>query len=138
MKTAVIYYSKLGHSKKIADAISQELNVSSQDVRKNPQLDDLDELYIVSGIYGGKSAPVLLEYLKTLDHQHVKVAHLLTSSAGKTTRASEVRAVLTDRGIPVGKEEFTCQGAILFVGIGHPNKADIENAIRFVRSTSQQ
>jgi len=137
MKTAVIYYSKLGHSKKIADSISQELNVSSQDVRENPQLVGLDMLYIVSGIYGGKSAPELLEYLKTLDHQHVKIAHLLTSSAGKTTRASEVRTILTDRGIPVSKEEFTCQGAILFVGLGHPNKVDIENAIQFVRSTSQ-
>jgi flavodoxin len=137
MKNAVIYYSKLGHSKKIAQAIANELGVKAQDIRENPEIKDVDQLYIVSGIYGGVSAPQLLEFLKTLDGQQIKRAYLLTSSGGKTTRAAEVRSVLTELGIPVAEEEFTCQGAIFLFGMGHPNKADIQNAIHFVQSVSQ-
>ena len=137
MNISVIYYTKLGHSKKIAQAIANELGVKAQDIRENPEIKDVDLLYIVSGIYGGKSAPGLLEFLKTLDGQQIKRAYLLTSSGGKTTRAAEVRTVLTELGIPVVEEEFTCQGAIFLFGMGHPNKTDIQNAIQFVQSVSQ-
>lgn len=133
----IIYHSVLGHSKKIAQAIAKEFQLNAHDIRENPDLNDIDLLYIVSGIYGGKSAPELLEFLKYLDSQQIKQAVLLTSSAGKTTPATEVRAVLTQLGIPVAEEEFTCQGAILFVGMGHPNMTDIQNAITFVRQLSQ-
>jgi len=134
MNNAVIYYTKLGHSKKIAQAIAEELDVRAQDIRNSPQLDDIDRLYIVSGIYGGLSAPELLDYLKTVDPNQIKKAFLLTSSGGKTTPATNVRALLMERGIPVAEEEFTCQGAIFLFGMGHPNKADIQNAIQFVQS----
>jgi len=137
MKNTVVYYTKLGHSKKIAWAVANELGVKAQDIRENPEIKDVDQLYIVSGIYGGVSAPQLLEFLKTLDGQKIKRAYLLTSSGGKTTRAAEVRSVLTELGIPVAEEEFTCQGAIFLFGMGHPNKADIQNAIHFVQSVSQ-
>ena len=136
MKNAVIYYTKLGHSKKIAQAVADELGVEAPDIRENPEIKDVDLLYIVSGIYGGKSATALLDYIKTLDRQQIGQAYLLTSSGGKTTHAAEVRETLTDLGIPVAEEEFTCQGAIFFFGLGHPNNTDIQNAIQFVRNTS--
>jgi flavodoxin len=137
MNIAICYYTKLGHSKKIAQAIAGEFQTIAQDIRTNPKLTDVDLLCIVSGIYGGRSAPELLDYLRSVDRQQVKQALLITSSAGKTTTAAEVRTVLTDLGIPVADEEFTCQGAILFVGMGHPNKADIHNAIAFARRMIQ-
>ena len=137
MEIAILYYTKLGHSKKIAQAIAQEFQVKAYDIRANPELNHVDMLYIVSGIYGGRSAPELIEYLRTLDHQQIKQAWLITSSGGKITPAADVRLVLRERGIPVADEEFTCQGAILFFGIGHPNKVDIQNAIKFVKRTMQ-
>jgi flavodoxin len=132
MKKDILYYSILGHSKKIARAIAKEFQIKAHDIRENPELEDVDLLYIVSGIYGGKSAPELLAFLNTLDNQQVNRAVLLTSSGGKTTRAAEVRAVLTEVGIPVSEQEFTCQGAFLYFGMGHPNKTDIQNALDFV------
>lgn len=137
MKNAVIYYTKLGHSKKIAQAIAQELNVKAQDIRNNPKLTDIDLLFIVSGIYGGKSDPELLAYLRTSDPQQIKQVALLTSSGGKTTPAADVRAVLTALGLSVASEEFTCQGAIFFFGLGHPNKADLQNAVAFAKQILQ-
>jgi hypothetical protein len=101
--------------KTIARAIAKEFQIKAHDIRENPELEDVDLLYIVSGIYGGKSAPELLAFLNTLDNQQVNRAVLLTSSCGKTTRAAEVRATLTEVGISVSEQEFTCQGAILFL-----------------------
>jgi flavodoxin len=138
MKIAIIYYSKLGHSKKIAQAIAQEFQVKAHDIRANPELNHVDMLYIVSGIYGGRTAPELIAYLRTLERQQINRAWLITSSGGKTTPAEDVRVILAERGIPVADEEFTCQGAIVFVGIGHPNRLDIQNSIKFVKQTMQQ
>lgn len=138
MKNSVIYYTKLGHSRKIAEAIAQELHIKAEDIHTHPDLNNLDLLFIVSGIYGGKKAPELLEQIKTLDSQQVKQVALITSSGGKTTPATDVRAALLERGIQVIKEEFTCQGAIFFFGLGHPNKIDLQNAVAFAKTTLQQ
>ncbi|MEI6578114.1 MAG: flavodoxin domain-containing protein [Eubacteriales bacterium] len=137
MKIEVIYATKTGHSKKIATAIAQELKVKATDIKMKPKIENVDLLYIVSGVYGGKSAPVLIEFVKEIDSTQVKQVSLLTSSAGKTTPQKEVREVLISNGVQVAENEFLCQGGFLFVGMGHPNAEDIKNAVDFVKQTSK-
>jgi len=137
MKNSVIYASKTGHSRKIANAVASELKVDAYDVKKTPILENVDILYIVGGIYAGKSAPEMIDYLKTLSEKNVKRAVLLTSSASKKGRQNDVRKILTDNGIAVSEEEFKCRGGFLIIAIGHPNSEDIKNAVEFVKKTSQ-
>ncbi|MDD2238858.1 MAG: flavodoxin domain-containing protein [Bacilli bacterium] len=134
MKISIIYYSMTGHSKKMANAISKELNVSSENIKTNPKLEDVDLLYIISGIYGDKSSPVLIEYVKELTKRNAKKAALITSSGSGTTKPIEVREILENNGIMVLKDEFLYSGGFMFFG-GHPNKKDIMNATNFVRET---
>ncbi|MDD4407194.1 MAG: flavodoxin domain-containing protein [Bacilli bacterium] len=134
MKISVIYYTMTGHSKKMAEAISKELNISPKNIRKDPLLEDVDLLYIISGIYGDKSSPVLIEYVKKLSKRNVKKVALITSSGNKITKPIEVREILENNGINVLKDEFLYPGGFMFFG-GHPNKEDIMNAINFVRET---
>jgi len=47
MKCSIIYYTKTGHSRKIAKAIAQELGIEAQDVKSNPVMKDVDLLFIV-------------------------------------------------------------------------------------------
>ena len=137
MKIEIIYATKTGHSKKIATAIAQELKVKATDIKMKPKIEDVDFLYIVSGVYGGKSAPELVEFVKGIDSTQVKQVLLITSSAGKTTPPKEVREVLISNGVQVAEKEYLCQGGFLFVGMGHPNADDIKNAIDFVKQTSK-
>jgi len=133
MKTAIIYASKTGHSKKIADAIAQELKVPAQDITTNPKLENIDLLFIIGGIYGSKSLPELTGYLKGLDSTMVKKVTLVTSCVSKNTKQEELRKILYEKNIEVVKDEFICQGSFLFFGLKHPNKIDLENAVSFAK-----
>ncbi|WP_073994411.1 flavodoxin domain-containing protein [Parasporobacterium paucivorans] len=133
MKIAVIYLTKTGHSRKIANAIAGELNIHAEDISMNPGIADVDILYIVGGIYGGKSDPIMIEYIKGIDSTMVKKAVLLTSCVSKKFKQDEVREILRRKNIEVSSEEFVCQGGLGFIGRKHPNSSDLENAIAFVK-----
>lgn len=135
MKTAVIYFSKTGHSQKLALAIAAELGVQAENIKESPDLADIDLLYIVGGIYGGKSDPKMIDYVKKLDNNQVKQAVLVTSSASKAAKQEVVRTTLQTNNIEVLQDEFTCQGSFLIFGVSHPNKHDIANAVSFARKT---
>lgn len=130
MKTAVIYASMTGHSKKIAKAISEGLSIPAYNVTEKPQLEGYDLFMIVSGIYGGSCKPELLEYVNTLTPRHVKTTALITSSAGKSPQTG-VRKALEERGIVVKEKEYICEGGFLFKGFSHPTKDEIGAAVEF-------
>jgi flavodoxin len=133
MNIGLIYATKTGHSRSIALRLGEALGIQPLDIKNNPKLEEVDLLFIVGGIYGGKSSPELAAYLSNITSTQVKKAVLLTSSGGKTQKQSDVREILRANGVEVADEEFTCQGSILFVGIRHPNSTDLENAVAFVR-----
>lgn len=133
MKTAVIYFTKTGHSKKIAEAIANELNVEAEDVSTSPKLCDVDLLYIVGGIYAGQSDPCMLEYVKSIDSTLVKKAVLLTSCVSKRFKQEMVRKILQENNTEVMHEEYVCQGALGFIGRKHPDEKDLLSAVEFVR-----
>lgn len=136
MNRNVLYLSKTGHSKKIADAIAQELNLPSADLKDSPALPGTDLLFLVTGIYGGKCDPKVLEFIDTLSPQTIRRVCLVTSSAGNTA-AVMARQALERRGIPVAREEYTCRGSFLFFGMGHPNARELAGAVDFARNMIQ-
>lgn len=133
MKTAVIYASMTGHSKKIAQAISKDLSVIAYNVMDKPFLEGYDLFLIVSGIYGGSCKPDLLEYANTLAPDQVRKVALITSSAGKTPQVG-LRKALMERGITVNEAEYICEGGFLFKGFSHPNKEEVAAAVEFSRN----
>lgn len=131
---AIIYRSLTGHSKKIANAIALELGIKAYNIKNKPVLKGVDLLFIVGGIYSGKSLPDTLEYIKTLTNQMVKKALLITSSVTNKNGQDEIRDILISKGIEVLKEEYQCYGNFLFIKIGHPNKKEIADAVSFVKN----
>lgn len=131
MKSRVIYCTKTGHSRKIARAIAQELQVQAEDIKTGPVLKDVDLLFIVGGIYAGKSDPAMLGYINNIDGSMVRKAALVTSCASKKQKQGMLRELLESKQIEVVADEFLCQGSFLFVGLGRPNKADLSHAIAY-------
>jgi len=133
MKIAIIYRSMTGHSKKIAKAISKELNVEAQNIKSKPELKAIDLAFIIGGIYSGKSLSDMLDYVKSLNNSSVKKAALVTSSVSDKTGQDEVRSVLESNNIEVEKNEYRCRGNFLFIKMGRPNKSEIEGAVNFAK-----
>lgn len=137
MKVDIIYSSVTGHSKKIASAIADKLNVTAYDIKENPAIENCDLMYIVSGIYGGNCSPKLLEFVQKLSPQQVKKVALLTSST-KMMPQNTVRDTLVSNGIDVLTEEYLCKGSFLFLACSHPNRDDITGAVKFAEKFVQE
>lgn len=129
-KNAVIYATKTGHSKKLAEAIGLALNIEAKNINTKPALNHVDLLFVVGGIYGGISMPELLEYIKGLEMPLPGRAALVTSCASGSQRQTEIRSMLEKKGIEV-VDEFVCRGGILFVFASHPNSKDVKDAAAF-------
>lgn len=136
MNAVVSYYSKTGHSKKIAGAIANQLKIPMTDLRNELPLNNeeaLDILFILGGLYGGKSAPEMLEAVRRIKPSAVKQVVLMTSCMNPEGRQDEVRHTFLDQGVDVAAEEFNCRGGFLFFSRKHPNQDDISAAVDFAK-----
>jgi flavodoxin len=129
-KIAVIYATKTKHSKKLAEEIGSALQVKAKNLTENPDLNDIDLLFIVSGIYGGAGMPELLNYIQEMEVPELKHTVLVTSCASGKQRQDAVRRILEEKRIEI-IDEFVCKGAFLFVSINHPNSKDLKDATDF-------
>ncbi|MEL7610792.1 MAG: flavodoxin domain-containing protein [Bacillota bacterium] len=129
-RIGVVYATVTKHSHRIARAIGEALGVDAKSVDERPALKDLDLLFIVGGIYAGKSLPKLLKYVGDLDASGVKAVALVTSCASKEHRQDEVRRILEQKGVGV-VDEILCQASFLCNNSGRPNQADVDEAVAF-------
>lgn len=136
MKTAVIYATLTGHSKKIAKAVADELGIKSLDIKIAPVIKDIDILIIIGGIYRGKSLNNMVAYINTLDDNAAKKAILITTCGSKDVNQIQIREILNNKNINVMQEEYICKGSFLFFGLGHPNKKEIQKAVEFVKNST--
>ena len=129
-KIGVVYATKTKHSKKIAEAVAAALGVPAQNVADQPGVGETDLLFIVGGLYGSESLPEMLDFVSRLEHGVIKTAALITNSLANAKGQDSVRSRLQGNGIPV-IDEYRCVGGLLFIRAGHPNKAEIQQAVDF-------
>lgn len=123
---SVVYATKTQHSRKLAEAIGKELGVEAKNIAECIQTKETSLLFLVGGIYAGKSNPALLSYAERLDASIAKKVVIVTSSVSTSHRnQKELRALLEKKGIDV-VDEITCTGGLLFIKFSHPNKTDIQ------------
>ena len=68
MNIALVYFSRGGNTRKIANAIAEELEINPIDVKKeSPDVKNVELLIVGSGTYGGKPGKEMIEYLENLD-----------------------------------------------------------------------
>ena len=134
---AVLYATKTQHSKKLAEAIGSALSVKASNIAEQPDLRDIELLFIVGGIYGGVSLPELLTFVSGMEAPALKRASLITSCASGKQRQAALRKILEEKGVQV-IDEFVCKGAILFVSLPHPNAKDLKNAVDFALGIASQ
>lgn len=99
---SVVYTTKTKHSQKLAEAIGSALHVKAEDVKGNSAPCEAELLFLVGGIYAGKSSPELIRYAGNLSGGQVEKVVLVTSSASVASRKQpEIRRTLTEKNIRV-------------------------------------
>ncbi len=133
MNIKLVYFSKTGHSKKIAEAVGKELAVEPLDIADNPTLFGADLLFIVGGIYNGVSAAEVIQFGEKLRPAMAQRVAIITSSAFRKDTQQQLSMTIKSNYIEV-VGECLVRGAFAVISMGHPNKQDFMTAIEFANS----
>jgi flavodoxin I len=134
MESIVVYFSRGGKTRKVAEAVAQELGCKSVDINKEtPDLSGVDMLLVGSGNYVGKTDKKLLTFLDNLQPSSDKNAAVFATAGGPDPKViSVLQGALEVKGYKV-VSSFKCRGRFLFSNRGHPNGDDLKNAKAFAR-----
>jgi len=129
MKFQVIYFSKKGNTKKLAEVIASELNVVAKDV-KDVKLNEDTFVLLGSGYYGGKPAKIITKFIEDNTFKSRKVALFGTSGGGEKIEVKEMENMIKIKGAYL-KGKFFCKGKIFLINCGRPNDANFYEAEKF-------
>lgn len=107
MKVAIRYYSKLGHTKDIADAMGEELGIKAISIVDEPNLtEEVDILFLGGAPYANVMDEKLRTYAKGLKKELVKRVILFTTSNWSKRTVRSLKKILTNNEIEVDKDYF--------------------------------
>jgi flavodoxin len=130
---AVFVDSRGGNTRKVANAIAEEMGVRVGDITV-PVPDDAKVLFMGSGTYGGKPGKALMKFIESDNFSGRKVALFGTSGGpggGEKMIAAMEDALKKKGAIILGS--WHCRGKMFVINRGHPNADDLKNAKKFAR-----
>ncbi len=131
MKIAIRYFSRGGNTKKLAEAIGEELDVPAETVDK-PLEEDTDILFLGSAIY----AYGVDEHVRKFISDNIKkigVVYNFSTTAIVKSTYSHIEKLLKLRGITLAEEEYACKGEFGPLHKGKPGDKEIKAVKTFAR-----
>jgi len=132
MKFQVIYFSKTGNTKKIAEAIASELGVKAEDVN-NAKLNQDGLIFLGSGKYGNQPGKIMMEFIEDNNFKSRNVALFGTSGSGKGLEVQEMEKALNAKEACI-QGKFFCRGKFMLFNRGRPNDEDLDEAKKFTKN----
>jgi len=137
MTYAVRYYTQTGNTKRLAEAIADELGVEALPIT-TPINGKADVLLLGNSYYAFTIAPEVRDFVAGLSQNNVgKIVNFGSAAMMKSTY-KKVRAVADAVGIPVLDREFHCKGEFKGMNKGRPNEEDLKAAREFARSIKKE
>ena len=137
MTYAVRYYTQTGNTKRLAEAIADELGVEALPITA-PINGKVDVLLLGNSYYAFTIAPEVGTFVSGLKKESVgKIINFGTAAMMKSTY-KKVRSVANNVGIPVLDKEFHCKGEFKGMNKGRPNEDDLKAAREFARNIKKE
>jgi flavodoxin len=131
MNSGVVYFSRTGNTKKLAEAIAGTAGCTAADISAFDATGTFDILFIGSAVYGGKLEPEFSQFIENLNSAKVKRAALFTTYAFGESASVMIKALLKEKGIDFDDTVYTCRGRFLFFNRKRPDGSDLEGAKKF-------
>ena len=134
----VIYFSRSGNTKKIADAIAEEIDTKAENVCNATIDSSSDYFFLGSGCYGGKPSPVMINFIKSNGFSGKKIGLFGTSGSGKGSELKEMKTALGAQRAKI-HGSFSCKGKTFFlINRKHPTTKEINHAKKFARNLIEE
>ncbi len=135
MNIAIRYYTRSGNTKKLADAISEALNIEAFDVSV-PLSEKTDILFLECSYYAFDVDPIVKNFIVNNKDNIGKIICFGTSAMMKSMK-KPVTKVAKTVGIAVSDEEFHCRGKFGKLHKSRPNNEDMKAASEFAKKVVQ-
>lgn len=131
MKFAVRYYTKTGHTTKLANAIANSVGVEAKTI-DTPLEEDVDVLFLGSAVY---ATALDANVKKFIENINVNVGQVVSFSSAAILSGTykQVKAACENKGIKVADEQFFCKGQFKMIAKGRPNAQDEADAAVFAK-----
>ena len=134
MSIAIRYYSKFGHTRKMAAVVSEVSGAEPLSI-ETPITEPADVLYFGSAVYATVVDWRVKKFIKTLTPDLVGRVICFSSAAIIESNYPKIKELFERQGITVDERQFTCRGSMGPIQAGHPNQADHEALAAFIKST---
>ena len=132
MKYAVRFYTKTGNTKRLAQAVAEELGVEALPITE-AITEPVDVLFLGNSYYAFSIDPEVRTFVASLTKDKVgKIVNFGTAALLKSTY-KKVKAETDKVGIPMDENEFHCRGEFKGLHKGRPNEEDLQAAKEFAR-----
>lgn len=131
MKIAIRYYTKTGHTKKLAEAIGSAINIEAKTVDE-PLTEDIDILFLGSAVYAAGIDSKIKDFIANINVNVGEVVNFSSAALIESTY-KQVKKEVEAKGIKMSEEEFHCRGAFKIVHRGRPNDDDLRDAQNFAK-----
>jgi len=131
----VVYFSRTGNTKKVAEAIAAELKVTAKDVKKAGVLPPDAFIFLGTGCYGATLPKEISAFMEQNRFSGRKIALFTTSAFGSLSERSLIEKQITGKGAVI-THNFKCIGHFLTTKKGHPTPEELEKSREFARMVS--
>lgn len=123
MNIAVRYFTKTGNTKKLADAIAQELNVDARELSVSLN-EKADILFICNSVYWAGADGSVKKFIRDNKEKIGLLVNVSTAAMIESTYA-QIKKIAEKENVKLSEQEFHCRGKFTALHSGHPDEADI-------------
>lgn len=134
MKTAIRYYTKSGNTKKLADAVAQELGIEAEDITA-PLEERTDLLFLCNSVYWAGVDGRVKQFIAD-NKDNIGTLVNVSTSAMTVSTYPQIKKLCGLSGVSVSDEEFHCRGSFKMMHRGKPDSDDIQAVKAFARKVT--
>ncbi|MBR1863922.1 MAG: flavodoxin [Ruminococcus sp.] len=134
MKTAIRYYTKSGNTKKLADAVAQELGIEAEDITA-PLEERTDLLFLCNSVYWAGVDGRVKQFIAD-NKDNIGTLVNVSTSAMTVSTYPQIKKLCGQSGVSVSDEEFHCRGSFKMMHRGKPDSDDIQAVKAFARKVT--
>ena len=131
MKIEIRYFTKTGNTKKLAEAIAQELNIEAQELSA-PLSEKTDILFLCNSVYWAGAVSSVKKFISENKSKIGLLVNVSTAAMIESTYA-QIKKIAEKEGVKLSDKEFHCRGKFTALHSGHPDEADIADVKEFAR-----
>ncbi|MDK2951292.1 MAG: hypothetical protein PWQ77_957 [Kosmotogales bacterium] len=141
MNGVVVYYSRTGNTEKIAKVISEEIKGQEYNLKmfdkSEISLNEIDTLFVGSGIYGGKLDNQVKDFILSLNDKPYNIAVFITRAGIGKAYINEISDFIEkarNNGNKACDDFFECYGKGIIFHRKYPRQEDFKKVANWVKN----